>query len=84
VPAALEFAHAEDELVAEFQVARDRGERRFADQARAETREFAFVGARKNFVQKFRDKKIDQPVAEEFQPLVVARADAAMAQRAFA
>ena len=71
-------------MIAELQFARDRGERRFADQPRAESRQFAFVGLGIDFVQQFGDEKIDEAVAEEFQPLVVARADAAMTQCALA
>ena len=80
--AALQLALAQQQLRAEVEAPRDRGERLLVDEVRAQPRELAFGQLRKLVVELERDDAVQHAVAEELQPLVVGRAVAAVGQRA--
>ena len=52
-----------------------------ADEVRAHTREVALVGAGKAVIEQARDGEVQHCVAEELEPLVVVRAEAAVGER---
>ncbi len=79
--AALEFARAELELVAQLKLARDRRQRLPVDQLRAQARKLTLAGIRVSLVKQLGHDHAKQRVAEEFHPLVVRLAHAAMGQR---
>ena len=81
---ALQLAGPQVQRITEVEIARDRGEGRLADQARTQARQLAFVRLGEFLEKKFGNDHVDQRVAEELQPLVVARTSAAVSQRAFA
>jgi hypothetical protein len=79
--AALHLATAQVQSLGERLLARALGQRDAADQAGAQARHLAFVGARVQLEDQFGDDQIEQAVAEELQPLVVRLAGTAMGER---
>ena len=74
-------ALVEPQELGDAEVARDRGERFLADQAGADARQLAFGQLRDGAEQQLGDRAAEHAVAEELEPLVVRRAEAAVRQR---
>ena len=79
--AGFHLARAQDQFFAQLHVPRDAGQRGFAHEFGARTRERAFVGLGPMRIEGFGDDQVDERVAEEFQPLVVDRCGAAVGER---
>src|SRR5690606_7317457 len=81
--ARLELARAEPQLLAQVDLRGDDRERLTAHEARAESRQVAFVGRSELAEDQDRDDAVEHCIAEEFQALVVRTAGAAMRERGF-
>ena len=68
-------------MVAEFELARDLGERAFAHDPGPQTGQIAFRHFGSRSVKQFCNHHVENRIAEEFEPLVVGMAAAAMTQR---
>jgi hypothetical protein len=79
--AALQFALAEPEELAQRQVARDADQRLLPHQARAQPGKFAFPEFAKVLVKRAGDDTIQYRVAEELEPLVVGETETTMGER---
>ena len=79
--AALQLAFAQAQQLAQAQALRGLEERGLVHELRAQAREVAFGKLREAFVEERGDRAVEQAVAEEFEALVVRRAEAAVRER---
>ena len=80
-PAGVLFAATEAQVLAQFDVAGQRGQRAALDKRHAQAAELPFIGPGKAAIQALADGVTQGAVAEELQAFIVARAYAAMRQR---
>src|SRR5258706_4700873 len=78
---ALELAFAQPQPVTEPQAECGPGERGLVHERRAQARQVALGKVGEALIEEYRDGAVEKSVAEEFEPLVVRRAEAAMRER---
>jgi hypothetical protein len=79
--ATFQFAFAQAQMAAKIQFEGNAMQRILVDQIGAQTRQTAFRLVGKTLVEHQTDDAVEHAIAEKFEPLVVARAEAAMRQR---